>query len=74
MTWKKGVQTLTSLYAGRLVIYTTLDEQFNWLSVLKIKQLRTQDSGEYTFEIVSGPAVTKKSWRVSIRSSKCNVC
>lgn len=70
MTWTKDTKPLTSVYAGRLAILTTLDEQFNWLSILKLRQLRTQDSGEYTFKVISGPAVTKKSWRVSIRSSK----
>merc|ERR1712150_41764 len=73
MTWKKGSRKLMSLYGGRIALYTTLDEQFNWFSVLKIRNLRTADSGEYSFELVTGPAITKKTWRLSVRSTRPHV-
>lgn len=69
MSWKKGSKTLMSSYGGRIALYSTLDEHFNWFSVLKIRQLRSTDSGEYSFELVTGPALTKKTWRLSVRSS-----
>ncbi|KAK3733718.1 hypothetical protein QZH41_011242 [Actinostola sp. cb2023] len=70
MTWKKGSKTLMASYGGRFVLFTTLDENLNWLSVLKIRKLRSKDSGDYSFEVVTGPAKTEKSWRLSVHSSK----
>ncbi|XP_031557011.1 uncharacterized protein LOC116293691 [Actinia tenebrosa] len=69
MKWKKGSTTLVPSYGERFVLFTTLDEDLNWISVLKVRKLRVSDSGDFTFELATGPAVTKKTWRLSVRLS-----
>ncbi|EDO43771.1 predicted protein [Nematostella vectensis] len=69
MTWRKGENKMIASYSGRIVLFTTLNEQSNWFSVLKISKLRATDTAQYTFEINSGPAITKKTWQLSVRET-----
>lgn len=59
MGWKKSGRRLAPSRYGRVLLYTTLNKKEDWFTALIIKDLKKSDSGEYTFTVKQGPAVTK---------------
>lgn len=43
---------------GRVILYTTLNKKEDWFTALIIKDPRESDSGEYTFTVKQGLAVS----------------
>lgn len=43
---------------GRIILRMTLNKDENWFSVLTIRNLKASDSGDYTFTVKTGPAIT----------------
>jgi len=58
MGWKKSGKPLTPSRYGRVLLYTTLNKQEDWFTALIIRDLKEKDSGDYTFTVKTGPAVT----------------
>lgn len=58
MGWKKSGKPLTPSRYGRVLLYTTLNKQEDWFTVLVIRNLKESDSGDYKFTVRTGPAVT----------------
>lgn len=58
MGWKKSGKPLTPSRYGRVLLYTTLNKQEDWFTVLVIRDLKESDSGDYKFTVRTGPAVT----------------
>ena len=58
MGWKKSGKPLTPSRYGRVLLYTTLNKQEDWFTALIIRDLKETDSGDYTFTVKTGPAVT----------------
>lgn len=58
MGWKKSGKRLTPSRYGRVLLYTTLNKQEDWFTVLVIRNLKESDSGDYKFTVRTGPAVT----------------
>ncbi|XP_068751045.1 uncharacterized protein [Montipora capricornis] len=56
--WKKGDKLLHPSRYGRILLRTTLSKNEDWLSVLIIRNLKTSDTGDYTFTVTTGPAIT----------------
>ncbi|KAL9958649.1 hypothetical protein ACROYT_G035697 [Oculina patagonica] len=58
MGWKKSGKTLSPSRYGRVILHTTLNKKEDWFTALVIRDLKESDSGEYTFTVKTGPAVT----------------
>ncbi|KAJ7390139.1 hypothetical protein OS493_027177 [Desmophyllum pertusum] len=58
MVWKKSGKPLNPSRYGRVLLRTTLNKQEDWFTVLVIRDLKESDSGDYTFTVKTGPAVS----------------
>ena len=58
LEWRKGDQLLHPSRYGRILLSTTLTKGEDWFSTLTIKDLKTSDTGDYTFNVKTGPAIT----------------
>ena len=58
MGWKKSGKPLTPSRYGRVILYMTLTKKEDWFTALVIKDPKESDSGDYTFTVQTGPAVT----------------
>lgn len=58
MGWTKSGKRLHPSRYGRVILHTTLNKNEDWFTALVIRDLKDTDSGDYTFTVKTGPAVT----------------